>query len=582
MKPRLRKWAFSGLFFMLLILVVELALQLLCRTNTEFKTWLAPRYAPSNVTTRVGHAVLLNRPNPEFSGHDFRGFRNIGYYDQYDVVALGDSQTYAMGSPMAAAWPQQLEFISGAGVYNMGWGGWEPVAYTRLVNEALKLNPKTILATFYTADVQGSYRSVYHRNLALAYKTNHVETLNELVEWELIPPLKQRLKKAFTNDLRLRKNLNSGQKVWQEITPYTPHPLPNPDFQAAVKITRLLPALHQSLIEHWRPYYRLHYRVTKSLPEIIPDTLNGKSTKDLRLPDVVDQEMPDYLLHKVPNPLSIFLIHKRAYHVDFTDPATTEGFRITVAAFTDLHRQLNAKNIQFKVVMIPTKENVLYDLMEKTYDTLPASYIQFVRRERLLRGLLKHRLAERGIPFIDPLPELKACLDRNELPYPLSRDGHPIPVGYHAIAQAVNKQLYKGTQLPPQLNELRKLADEAYPKMNAAKSDTTGMDGIHAVRVRLIRASTPPTVASIRPYSNGLVTHGYELIESPHEADWPSPILITHWAVKDGTDLNRTWTVGQEYAYTIDPMTNHTDILDEPFVDETDLFDAPAFFELSK
>ena len=53
------------------------------------------------------------------------------------------------------------------------------------------------------------------------------------------------------------------------------------------------------------------------------------------------------------------------------------------------------------------------------------------------RDEFKAFLAGRGYASIDPLPALRAAIERGEVPYPTNHDGHPNCAGYPAIAEVV-------------------------------------------------------------------------------------------------------------------------------------------------
>src|SRR5215831_8543819 len=103
------------------------------------------------------------RGNPEFPGHDSKGFRNSKVPSRADIVVFGDSQTYGTTwLEPENTWPRQLESIIHSTVYSMAFPGDSPVDSLLLWDEALSLLPKTIIEAFYAGnDLFDAYVRVY-------------------------------------------------------------------------------------------------------------------------------------------------------------------------------------------------------------------------------------------------------------------------------------------------------------------------------------------------------------------------------------------------------------------------------------
>jgi hypothetical protein len=99
---------------------------------------------------------------PNTLGHDARGFRNDAVPDRADVVALGDSQTWGVNVSRAEAWPAQLGRLTNRRVYSMSLGGFGPVQYWALADDALTLSPKTVVVGLYFGnDLYDAYSMAY-------------------------------------------------------------------------------------------------------------------------------------------------------------------------------------------------------------------------------------------------------------------------------------------------------------------------------------------------------------------------------------------------------------------------------------
>lgn len=105
---------------------------------------------PINLNShQVEDPVLGKRMDPDFRGIDDRGFRNPSVLQSADIVTLGDSHTYGLNVGENDSWPARLAVLSGRSVYNFGIGGYGPIHYAILFDEALKLKPRDIVVGLY-------------------------------------------------------------------------------------------------------------------------------------------------------------------------------------------------------------------------------------------------------------------------------------------------------------------------------------------------------------------------------------------------------------------------------------------------
>jgi hypothetical protein len=100
-----------------------------------------------------------------------------------------------------------------------------------------------------------------------------------------------------------------------------------------------------------------------------------------------------------------------------------------------------AAGTQFTVLLLPTKELTLSDVVSQHWTPVPEAYARLVRNEAAVRQSLQAQLAERQIAFVDALPALQALLEQGLLPYSATRDGHLNPAGQQAVAQQVRRSL---------------------------------------------------------------------------------------------------------------------------------------------
>jgi len=116
---------------------------------------------------------LIHRPMPllisiGYKGpHDVLGFRNLGVPNRFNVMTMGDSQTYGGNAKFPETWPSQLAQLLAVGeshpiVYNVSIGGWGAVHYYYLFEKMLVFEPKVVVIAHYMGnDSLDCFRLVY-------------------------------------------------------------------------------------------------------------------------------------------------------------------------------------------------------------------------------------------------------------------------------------------------------------------------------------------------------------------------------------------------------------------------------------
>ena len=91
-------------------------------------------------------------------------------------------------------------------------------------------------------------------------------------------------------------------------------------------------------------------------------------------------------------------------------------------------------NMRFGVLLIPSKERVLYNYLTQMGYNVPKEYKKLVNNEDELKENISLVLENTKISFIDILPDMEnAILEYGNI-YPVSYDGHPIEIGYQIYA----------------------------------------------------------------------------------------------------------------------------------------------------
>ena len=104
--------------------------------------------------------ILLMGPN------DILGFRNRYVPNSAEIVVIGDSQTYGNNAALEFNWPSHLQkalFKTQSGqIYNISVGAWGAINYSRILDVAFQINPRTIVVAFYTGnDPITDFQKVY-------------------------------------------------------------------------------------------------------------------------------------------------------------------------------------------------------------------------------------------------------------------------------------------------------------------------------------------------------------------------------------------------------------------------------------
>jgi len=342
--------------------------------------------------------LLGNRVLPSAPGHDANGFRNVSVPRQAEIVVLGDSQTWGINAQSYESWPRQLERMSGLSVYNMATGGYGPVQYLMLTDKALSFSPRLIVVGLYFGnDIYDAY--------ALAYANDHYVNLRNP---QAPPDLTRNTVKTGANDYwdeekNFHKNFGrssiSGLSYW---------------LREHSAIGRLLNRAHL-----WPGATDIDYEIDRQWVQSHPD--HGA---------VCEEE----------NIRTVFTTAYRLTALDLDEPRVAEGLRLTKLAIAQIKQKVTGANTKLLVVLIPTKELVYSDIMQRA-GRLTGSYSRLVEMEHRARFEVEEWCDDQQVDYLDALPALAAATGRRERMYPSTTDSHPNPSGYSVIAAAVNEKI---------------------------------------------------------------------------------------------------------------------------------------------
>jgi len=345
----------------------------------------------------LGHRIL-----PFQSGHDSRGFRNAEATGDFPVVCIGDSQTYGDGIRRKSAFPQQLGRIIHKRVYNMAMGGYGPVQYYHLLNQAKELHPQKIIIAFYLGN-----------DLLDAYYM-----LERLDHW-----------KWLAADLGPDKQLDAIPLCTLPCTPVdTDDMFYAPDI-ITLKLKEsgsLLWRVHSFLRLH-SAFYSLQYAsVMKPLVQRI-----FEREKHLHYPGAFACGAVD----------TIFTPGTNLRRVDLGAQRVRQGILIT-RRIIKLMAGKYPKN-ELMMVFIPTKEAVYYQYLKNKQVSLPNEYTCSVYCEKEITKYLTNAMTAAGLQVVDLFPALEKAVMEGRQIYHSSTDGHLNVAGSNLVASCLAQALEK-------------------------------------------------------------------------------------------------------------------------------------------
>lgn len=414
MKLTKKRIAFSGLAILLMLCFVEVSLSFLARTSPRVERLLSSPYA----APIVPDPQLGKRLNPEFPGHDERGFRNPNAPEQSDIVGLGDSQTYGTGVNPEDTWLNQLGLLVGQTAYNMAVPGYGPAHSLIQLEEALVLKPRIILQGFYAGnDLYDAFNFVYSHGQLVELKSKDHHVQENIRKAEKLESLQDHVTKVFT----MGGTTNLEEKQPNEASPKTFSP---PVFLSKYSKT-----------------YGFIRRTTYEIPRLASRFQNSA---DAHPQDPWDDVKAFAEAHKSYTQVfdngqfkTIFTSESRFSALNLKDHRISEGHKISLKSIEIMHKRAAEKNVLFIAVLIPTKELVFKEIWQNP----STSYRHLTENEIAFWHITKTFLKNRGIEYVDALPAIRDVFNSGIQPYQASQDGHPNAYGHRAIAKKVAADL---------------------------------------------------------------------------------------------------------------------------------------------
>lgn len=323
-------------------------------------------------------------PGSRPAGFDEWGFRNRNVPRHADIVAIGDSHTFGNTATMDDSWPAVVARNTGKSVYNLGMGGYGPNQYLYLLkHRALKLSPKAVIVGLYMGD---DFENAY----LMTYGLSHWTYLRRLTGGA------------------------ADSNIWQTEVPVSWH----------------------KKVRAWLSRRSVVYQITVHGP------LTGQFQGEIQIRNANRINSLAVVLD-VPsrNVLEAFLPRAVFIRLDQSSAEVREGMRVCFEILREMKEVCRQGNIQFQVVVIPTKEMVFADLLVKNVAVSQRGILEelFVN-ERLARERLVRFLDGESIAHIDPLPDLQRSVG-DKLYARTAADMHPGKNGYKVIGNAVSRSL---------------------------------------------------------------------------------------------------------------------------------------------
>lgn len=327
---------------------------------------------------RVPDDVLRYRIEPGTGAHDSLGFRNKSVPATADLVAIGDSHTYGISARASESWPSALGGMTGKTVYNMSLGGYGPAEYLYLMeSEALKLRPEVIIVGLYLG-----------------------------------------------NDLMDSFNAVYSVDRWSGMR--------KPGFEFSSGNGEAEDDDYSYGPGDWLAGHSVFYRLVSS--SFIGDNLRqARRMKRGELIVMLNDEKSGINTGFTPD--------QRLKGLDLGRPEVREGLALSLRFIDRMNELAREHNVEFIVVIIPTKESVFARYIEGNKSLPALEKIDYLlENEREVDSEVRKYFDEHGIRYVDALGPLSLSAGTVQI-YPNNFGGHENGNGYRVIAGAIKEYL---------------------------------------------------------------------------------------------------------------------------------------------
>jgi len=334
-------------------------------------------------------------------GFDINGFRNEQVLTQADIAVMGDSMTYGAGSEINQAWPQVLAKISQKSVYQMALGGYGTVQYDYLLDQAFKMQAKTIIFGFFIGND-------FYDVLRTAYTNPHWQQLR-----------------------------NSNYAFKDFVTP-----------AEAEELNGLMVHNQENYLIKWikqeTNWLTSRLYLSRFISVLISTLSNQKNTGDRSISDskVLSylNEHPGAGYMYTSSPQETFLIPTYSL-INLTDNDLVEATRINNNLFLESNNKVKQNEASLIIAIIPTKELVYASALLRQGQVLPQLLSDIYAKENGVLENTQKFCSDNNLSCIFMLEPLVEKFIQGQVIYHNSIDGHPNTQGYKIIAQAIANYL---------------------------------------------------------------------------------------------------------------------------------------------
>ncbi len=343
----------------------------------------------STSSNKADDPRLGYRLSPASNEVDANGFRNeAGKAESYVVAAIGDSHTFGNNVRSADAWPAVFEQLSGVPTYNFGVGSYGIFSYHVLVRDAIDRPSGGVILGLYPAnDFAESFNYCQAADPDFRYWSEEIARLG------LSAPT---TRSACGDDVG------------------------NGDPFAGIEDFLRNRSATVSAVE-----YLVVNRIRDNFARA--REASGKKSDDrFYFPDGIPSIEKDR-------------VRKHAAGPDKpSGAAMLDNFGKMAADWRDLSKR---KGVPFGILIIPSREHVLYALLQRRglLDQADPQFREWAGNQVRFEQAVAKMIGEAGIPFADATSKVAEAFDaavgEGRDFYPLLDDGHPYADGYRAYAE---------------------------------------------------------------------------------------------------------------------------------------------------
>ncbi len=132
---------------------------------------------------------------------------------------------------------------------------------------------------------------------------------------------------------------------------------------------------------------------------------------------------------------------RRLKGLDLRSPEVRDGLGLTFEFFNRMNQLAQEGDVEFLVVIIPTKEAVFSEFILDNDELSNSSTLNnLLQSEEVVNKLIKAYFTDHNIPYLDMLEPLQNAAADEQI-YPNNFGGHSNKNGYRIIAESINKHI---------------------------------------------------------------------------------------------------------------------------------------------